>query len=161
GFEPRNAMLVNTNMTMAGYTGDQIPIMQKRMIDALQTIPGVEHVGLVNDYPPLVYAAGSRVSVFKEETKDLKVSNAAARPFNYAVSPEYFHAANTALLAGRDLTWHDDKDAPHVAVVNRELANRIFGSVTEAVGKFYKVQDGSLVQVVGVVEDGKYMSLTE
>jgi len=33
--------------------------------------------------------------------------------------------------------------------------------VTAAVGKSYKLQNGTLVQVVGVVEDGKYMSLTE
>lgn len=161
GFEPRSAMLVNTNLAMAGYSGDQVPIMQKRMIAALETIPGVEHVGLVNNYPPLVYAAGSRVRVFKEETKDLRPANAAARPYRYDVSPEYFHAAGTGLLAGRDLTWHDDKSAPAVAVVNREFAGRIFGSVPNAVGRYYKMQDGTRVEVVGVVEDGKYMSLTE
>ena len=37
----------------------------------------------------------------------------------------------------------------------------MFGSVTEAIGRCYKVQDGTRVQVVGVVEDGKYLSLTE
>jgi ABC-type antimicrobial peptide transport system permease subunit len=37
----------------------------------------------------------------------------------------------------------------------------MFGSVTNAVGRFYKLQDGTRVQVVGVVEDGKYLSLTE
>ena len=161
GFEPQNAMLVSTNLTMAGYSGDQLPIMQKRMIAAVETIPGVERVGLVNNYPPLVYAAGSRANVFQEETKDLRPSNAAARPYRYDVSPEYFHAAGTALLAGRDLTWHDDKSAPAVAVVNREFAGMIFGSVANAVGGYYKMQDGNRVQVVGVVENGKYMSLTE
>ena len=68
GFEPRNAMLVSTNLAMAGYSGDRVPAMQKRMIDAMETIPGVERVGLVNNYPPLVYGAGSRANVFKEET---------------------------------------------------------------------------------------------
>ena len=161
GFEPQNTMLVGTNLTMAGYSADQVPIMQKRMIQALQTIPGVESVGLVNNYPPLVYAAGSRANIFKEEATDLRPANAVTRPYKYDVSPEYFHAAGTALLAGRDLTWHDDKNAPAVAVVNREFAGKIFGSVTNAVGKYYKMQDGARVQVVGVVEDGKYMSLTE
>ncbi len=37
----------------------------------------------------------------------------------------------------------------------------MFGSVTGAVGRNYRLQDGTRVQVVGVVEDGKYMSLTE
>jgi ABC-type lipoprotein release transport system permease subunit len=37
----------------------------------------------------------------------------------------------------------------------------MFGSVTNAVGRFFRMQDGTRVQAVGVVEDGKYMSLTE
>ena len=54
GFEPRNAMLVNTNLNMAGYSGDSVPAMQKRMIDAMETIPGVESVGLAESMPPLL-----------------------------------------------------------------------------------------------------------
>src|SRR5712671_3857758 len=38
GFEPQNAMLVETALSMAGYSGDRVPAMQKRMIEALQTI---------------------------------------------------------------------------------------------------------------------------
>ena len=161
GFEPRGTMLASTNLAMAGYNGEQIPVMQERMIHALETIPDVVHVGLVNNYPPLVYAAGSRVNVFKEETKDLRSSNAAAMPYRYDVSPGYFQAAGTTLLAGRSFSWHDDKDAPVVAIVNQEFAGKIFGSVTGAVGGYYKMQDGTRIQVVGVVEDGKYLTLTE
>jgi len=161
GFEPRNAMLVSTNLAMAGYSGHQIPTMQKRMVAALQTIPGVERVGLVNNYAPLVYASASRTNVFKEGAADLRPSNVAAMPYRYDVSPQYFPAASTALLAGRDFNWHDDKNAPSVAVVNREFASKIFGSVTNALGQYFKLQDGTRVQVVGVVEDGKYLSLTE
>ena len=82
-------------------------------------------------------------------------------PFRYEVSPGYFEAASTNLLIGRSFSWQDDKNAPAVAVVNRDFANRMFGSVTAAVGRTYRLQDGARVQVVGVVEDGKYMSLTE
>ena len=31
---------------MAGYSSERVPAMQKRMIEALETIPGVESVGL-------------------------------------------------------------------------------------------------------------------
>jgi ABC-type antimicrobial peptide transport system permease subunit len=82
-------------------------------------------------------------------------------PFRYDISPGYFDAAATSLLAGRSFSWHDDKNAPPAAVLNRELAGKMFGSVANAVGRYYKLQDGTLVQVVGVVEDGKYLSLTE
>jgi predicted permease len=161
GFEPRNTMLVSVNLATVGYSGARVPDMQKRMIDALETIPGVERAGLVNGYPPLVYTAGTRVNIFKDEAVDLRQSNAAAMPFRYDISPGYFGAAGTRLLTGRPFSWHDDQNAPSVAVVNREFAARMFGSVTRAVGGHFRTQDGVRVQVVGVVEDGKYRFLTE
>jgi predicted permease len=159
GFEPRNAMLVNTVLSMAGYSGDKVPVMQKRMIDALETIPGVQSVGLVN-YPPLSTAVATS-NVFTDQTKDLTPSNVAASSMMYTLSPEYLHAAGTALLCGRTVTWHDDKNSPRVAVVNREFASKIFGSVTNAMGRYYKISDGTRIQVVGIVEDGKYLNLAE
>lgn len=161
GFEPRNAMLLNANLAMAGYGGDQVLAMDRRMSEAIETIPGVERVGWVNNYPPLAYGSNFRTNVYKEETTDLRQSNAAVMPYHYEISPGYFEAAKTSLLTGRSFNWQDNKDAPPVAVVNREFAVRIFGSVTNAVGKHYKRQDGTRVQVVGVVEDGKYVSLNE
>jgi predicted permease len=161
GIDPSNTMLANVNLAMAGYNIDQVPGMQKSMIDAMERIPGVEHAGLVNGYPPLVYTAGTRENVFKVETSDLRNSNAAANPYRYEISPGYFAAAGTSLLAGRTFDWHDAKDAPPVAVVNRDFAGKMFGSVNHAVGSFYKLLDGRRVQVVGVVEDGKYQNITQ
>jgi ABC-type lipoprotein release transport system permease subunit len=59
------------------------------------------------------------------------------------------------------LSWHDDKDSPRVAVINREFASKIFGDESKALSRCYKAEDGSRIQVVGVVEDGKYASLAE
>jgi predicted permease len=159
GFEPQNAMLVETAVSMAGYSGDGVPAMQKRMIDALQTIPGVQSVGSV-DRLPLYYGANDS-NVFTDKTTDLRPANAAANAMLYKISPEYFDAARTTLLAGRPFTWHDDKHSPRVAVVNREFARKIFGSTTKAIGGYYKMPDGASIQVVGIVEDGKYASLAE
>ena len=159
GFEQQNAMLVETSLSMGGYKGEQIPLMQKRMIDALENIPGVTSVGTV-DRLPLYYGANS-ANVFTDQTADLSPANAAASAATYNISPGYFDAAGTVLLAGRKLSWHDDKNAPPVAVVNREFARRILGSVSDGVGRYYKLRDGSRVQVVGLVEDGKYGTLSE
>src|SRR2546422_9724122 len=52
GFEPQNAMLVETALSMAGYKAGRVPAMQKRMIDAMASISGATSVGLVN-IPPL------------------------------------------------------------------------------------------------------------
>jgi predicted permease len=159
GFEQRNALLVNTDLDMAGYRGDQVPVMQKRMIDAMQKIAGVESVGLIDWLP--FGGAGDDSPVFTVETADLRPSNAAAVSFRFRISPEYFHTAGTALLSGRTFSWHDGKNAPRVAVINQEFARKVFGSETNAVGRSYKIQDGTRIQVVGIVENGKYRYLTE
>jgi predicted permease len=161
GFEPQHAMLMDTDLNMAGYHGDAVPAMQKRMIDAMETIPGVTSVGLI-DLPPLASAGDTNPSpVFTGETTDLRPANAAAISATYSISPEYFRAAGTSLLAGRSFSWHDDKNAPRVAVINNEFARKIFGSATNATGRHYKIQDGTRVQVVGIVENGKYGDITE
>ncbi|MBV8896220.1 MAG: ABC transporter permease [Acidobacteriaceae bacterium] len=158
GFEPRNVLVVNTLLTMVGYQGDAMTTMQKRMLDTAQTVPGVVSVGLT-DTTPLNGPAES--AVYTDETADLRPSNAAARTSRFHISPGYFHAAGTALLSGRDVSWHDDANAPRVAVVNQQFARRIFGSLQDAMGRYYKLRDGTRTQVVGIVEDGKYDSLTE
>jgi predicted permease len=159
GFELQNIMMVDTDLSMAGYTGDKVAPMQRRMIDALQAIPGVESVGLADTVP--LGEGQNGTTVFTDNTSDLRPSNSAAEPILFKISPEYLHAAGTALLLGRTFTWHDDKDAPRVAVVNREFARRIFNSPTNAIGRYFKMPDGTRIEVVGIVEDGKYGSLTE
>jgi predicted permease len=159
GFEPRNAMLVDTTLSMAGYSGDRVPAMQRRMIDAVQAIPGVKSVGLVSQIP--LGGGGSTEDVFTDQTTDLRTANAAADVARFEISPEYFHAASTSLLEGRALSWQDDKNAPRVAVVNRLFARRVFGSAAGALGRYFKMEDGTRVRVVGIVEDGKYYQLTE
>ena len=158
GFEPHNALLVNADLHMAGYTGDQVPPMQKRMLDAVAGIPGVEAVGLSD---PLLLNDTQSADVFSDQTTDLRPINAARNVYMFHVSPDYLRAEGTTLLSGRDFTWHDDKNAPRVAIVNREFARKIFGSAENAIGRYFKMPDGTRVQVVGMTEDGKYSSLTE
>ena len=160
GFEPQHALVADTDLSMGGYTADSAPAMQKRMIAALESIPGVQSVGLI-DSAPLVSGSARGSHVFTDGTIDLRPANAVAHAYTYSISPEYFHAASTALLSGRPFTWHDDKNGTPVAVINQELARRIFGSVANATGRYFKGPDGTRLQVVGIVEDGKYISLTE
>jgi hypothetical protein len=133
--------------------------MQRRLIDAVEKIHGVTSVGLANEAP--LGGGGNSSTVYTEQTTDMRLSNAAAESMVYNISPQYFHAAGTSMLQGRDISWHDDQTSPRVAVVNREFAGKIFGSTTNAVGRYYKMDDGTRVQVVGIVEDGKYRLLTE
>ena len=159
GFELQNTLLVETDLAMAGYKSDGVPQAQKRMVDAVKTIPGVESVAMADQVP--LGDAQPDSNVFTDTTSDLRPSNAAADVIMLKVSPDYFHAAGTALLSGRAFTDQDNKDNPRVAVVNREFARKIFGSILRAIGSNFKMPDGKRIQIVGVAEDGKYASLTE
>jgi predicted permease len=159
GFQPQGVMLVDTDLDMAGYSGDQVPIMQRRVIDAVATIPGVTNVAIIGRQP--LGMGWSTNAVFRDNVTDTKSSNKAADAYQYQISPGYFHAAGTTLLAGRTFTWQDNGKAPRVAVINAEFAREVFGSRTGAIGKYFKLPEGGRFQVVGIVEDGKYRTLTE
>jgi predicted permease len=160
GIQPKNVMLVKTDLKMAGYDPDQRVPMQKRMLDAAAAIPGVTAVGY-SDRLPLSIGGGDS-DVYADTTADFRPTNQAADAQNFQVSPDYFRAAGTALLVGRSFTMHDEEKAPVVAVVNRKFAIQVFGSVDKAVGGHFRFWGGSnRAEVIGVVEDGKYQTLTE
>ena len=112
------------------------------------------------DHLPLGLGGGDSY-VYNDSTTDYRPTNVAADAMNYHVSPGYMQAAGTTLLAGRDLTMQDDAKAPKVALVNRQFAVKVFGSVNKAIGGHFKYWNGTRAEVVGVVEDGKYRTLTE
>jgi predicted permease len=162
GFRPQGAVIATTDLDMAGYSGDRVPAMQRRMLETLEKLPGVTAVGMVDRLP--LSMEWSDQSIFKEDATDLSLSHEAMEAGVQAISPGYLHAAGTALLAGRDFTWHDDGKEPLVALVNPEFARRLFGSETAAIGRHFKKMDGVRIiriEIVGIVEDGKYKTITE
>jgi len=159
GFDPQNVMLANTDLRMAGYEGERVPQMQRRMLDAVAAIRGVTSAGFI-DNVPLGLGSGDSY-VYSDSTTDFRPTNYAADAMNYHVSPGYMAAAGTRLLAGRDLSFSDDKAAPKAVLVNRRFAEKVFGSVQKAIGGHFKYWSTERAEVVGVVEDGKYRTLTE
>jgi predicted permease len=159
GFDPQNVMLVQCELHMAGYTDERSTQMQQRMIDAARAIPGVTAVGYA-DHLALGLGGGDSY-VYTDNITDFRPTNVAADAMNYHISPHYIEAAGTRLLAGRDLSINDDDKAPKVALVNRLFAEKVFGSVDKAIGGHFKYWNGTRAEVVGVVENGKYRSLTE
>jgi predicted permease len=161
GFEPKNVILADTDLDMAGYPDDAVPVMQKRMLESMQTIPGVTSVALTNCAPLSSCGRLSRSSVYTDTTSDLRPSTVAASPLQFQISPEFFAVAEIPILAGRVFTSHDEKNAPRVAVINQAFAREAFGSPENALGRYFKIWNGTRVQVVGMAKDGKYTSLTE
>jgi len=159
GFEPKNAVLAETDLRMSGYSGDAVPQMQRRMLDQADAIPGVTSAGMISQIP--LSLGGGDSYVYADTTTDYRPTNMIADAMDYNISPGYLAAAGTRLLAGRDLAFSDDKKSPTVALINRQFAVKVFGSVGNAIGGHFKFWGGNRAEVVGVVEDGKYRALTE
>jgi predicted permease len=157
GLVPQNVTLAATDLHMAGYKDADAPALEHRMADQARNIPGVTAAGIIND-PPLG-EGGSSTPIYREATNDFRYSNSVATAHYYSISPGYLAAAGTRLLEGRDFSWQDDANAPAVALVNETLARKMFGNAS-ALGQHFRTM-GSKYEIVGVVEDGKYDSLTE
>jgi predicted permease len=78
------------------------------------------------------------------------------------VGPHYFRTVGATLLRGRDVTDADRSGSPSVAVINETFA-ATFWPGADPLQKRFRIGavDGPLVEVVGVVADGRYQSIQE
>ena len=77
----------------------------------------------------------------------------------YDITPGYLRAMQTRLISGRDFDARDTKEASQVVLVNEAFARQLLPG-EDAIGKRFSYgKSGKWVQIVGVVEDGKYRSL--
>ena len=157
GFDPHGAVLAETDMHMANYSDDASLGIQKRMLEEAARIPGVVAVGTIDETP--LGTGGSSSPVYPAGSADFRPSSSPFAAKFFSISPGYLGAAGTRLTAGRDFTRHDDKHAPRVALVNETFARQLFGS-SLPVGRRFLTSANSY-EIVGIVEDGKYDSLTE
>ena len=159
GFQPQGVTIAQTQLNMGGYGEGQYWQVQKRMADEAARIPGVTAAG-ISDRVMLDSDCCGNMSVYREGTTDLRPTTEAFHAYFFSASPGYFAAAGTRLLAGRDIRWTDDEHAPEVAVVNQTFAHQLFGNAP-AVGRHFLLWGKRREEIVGVVEDGKYATLTE
>jgi len=159
GFNPKNALLTQFDLSQAGYTGDAAADhFQRQLLERVSQIPGVETAGYANTTP--LSGDASMSAVFSQQSMDFRPSNKAFDTYYYDVSPGYLTAAGTPLLAGRDVSFTDTAKTPAVAIVNQEFARRLF-HYEQAVGRYFKNRQGVSIQIVGIMADGKYFTLSE
>jgi predicted permease len=158
GFNPKHAVLTKFELNQSGYSKVAADQFQRQMLEKVSQLPGVQAAGYTNATP--LSQDTSTSYVFSQQTTDFKPSNRAFATYGYNVSPGYFVAAETPLLAGRDVNFTDTEKTPPVAVVNQHFAQLLFHS-DQAVGRYFKNSSGQSILIVGVVADGKYLTLTE
>jgi len=158
GFDARSVAVAGFDLGLAHYAQPEAQNFQRRALDAVARLPGVAAAAYANSVPLSIDQSSN--TVFAENETDFRPSKSTSVSY-YDVSPGYFRAIGTRLIAGRDFTWRDGKETPRVAIVNERFARKIFGT-RDAIGlRFRHGRNAPLIEVIGVVETGKYMTLTE
>jgi predicted permease len=159
GFNPKNAILTRFDLSQANYASEaDADHFQRQLLEKIQQIPGIEAAGYANT-TPLDFDANV-ADVFPEDSTDLRHSKSVFGSYTHHVSPGYLAAAGTPLLAGRDVSFSDTPKTPAVAIVNQEFARRLFHT-QQAVGRYFKNRSGVSIQVIGIMGDSKYFTLSE
>jgi putative ABC transport system permease protein len=131
----------------------------EHVLERVRAIPGVTHVGAIQHLPMSGY--NWTANVWRPEEPP---APRAARPQAIwrFVGWDYFDTVGIVLRAGRPFTPHDRETAPGVAIINETLARKEFGSASAAIGRrltSYSAGGESVVEVVGVIRDVRFMSL--
>ena len=127
--------------------------------DKLAAIPGVTSVGFASALP--MEGIDPNWDEMRIEGKNYENTDPPLRLFNY-VSPGYFHAAGTRLVAGRDFNWTDDYGLRPVVMVSENFARESWGSASAAIGKrIRQFTNMPWLEVIGVVEDVRHNGVDE
>ena len=159
GFNPENAVALTMVLSLQGYDKIRGKQFQQQMIDRVRNLPGVEAAAITSRLPLNLGNSGAYVFI-----EGAPPTRGAQTPLvsTANVSPGYFQTMEIPLVAGRVFTERDKEDRPKIVVINETFARR-FWPGQDAVGKRFRYNraDGPLVEVAGVVKDGKYFSLGE
>ncbi len=159
GYDPEGAVEVGFDLRMQGYTTERGREFQRQTLERVRSLPGVRAAGIASLVPVDLHFATTPVFIdgaAVERTAD------APRVLSNVVSPGYFAAMGTRLLSGRDFSDDDRPDNERVAIVNQSFARKFWPN-EDALGKRFALGGPASprMQVIGIVQDGKYNSLNE
>jgi predicted permease len=160
GFQPERRLTASVNAGMLGYGEEQRRTFWEEALRRLAALPGVISVSSTVVLP---LSGGYLGDGWIWPEGDVEPSDA-GRPMVYfdRVGPAYFETMGAALLQGREFGERDGQELPPVAVVNETFAQTFWPS-ENPIGKRFRsgAVDRPLIEIVGVVRDGKYNSLGE
>src|SRR3989442_11048471 len=122
GFDCRGVLVFHVDMNKSGYKGDQVKLMQGRIVERLRAMSGVESVSFAS-LPPLSgggWSGDVRIEGYTpkpDERPDAHVNE---------VSPQHFHTLRTPMLLGRAFTERDLANSQKVVIVNEAFVRRYF-----------------------------------
>ena len=155
GFEPAQVLSAYVAIPRSQYPLDaQVTAFYGRALDRLQSLPGVDAVGMVNRLP---LGSGNQTGGVQIDgaTADAPWPGVETR----TTSPDYFRALGIPIKEGRSFLSSDGADAPMVAIVDERLARTVWPGGS-AIGRRVREGEGDpWSTVVGVVGHVRHTGL--
>ena len=161
GFDPDPLLIVNVSAKRSAIPPDDRALLYERARQAVLAVPNVRTAALESIAP----LTNSEWNTLIENPPGLSLSEDERTVWVNAVSPDWFATYGIPLLAGRDFTTHDDRNAPKVILVNETLAKKYFGGANP-VGRSIRNdpspgENPPPLQIIGLVRDSVYDSLRD
>lgn len=159
GFERENLLEITLTPRPNGYRNLDINTYHRQLAERVSAIPGVHSVSFSDSHIPAQEGWRDVVSVLQAD------SSAGAGPMVDAafVAPGFLHTLGIRLVDGRDFDWNDEDRHPSVAIVNRNLAQRLFPK-GQAIGqrvRFGVIPDFQSLEIVGVADNARVFDLRD
>jgi putative ABC transport system permease protein len=160
GFNPEGVLVMELSTVGPKYKerSDRIHLYN-RAIERFRALPGAVAAGATSSLP-LSGQRDMRLGVSVEGQPEIDPEDLPQAAYRIA-TPGYFRAMGIPLMAGREFTDRDIREAPEVAVVNFALARKLFGEA-DPIGRRVKLVGFSPEpwrEVVGVVDDVRHDGL--
>ncbi len=130
-----------------------------RLVDRLQSLPGVEHAGVVSCVP-----LGCHWGTFYDVEGRAPLAPGQPNPVTLyrPASPDYFHAMGVRLKRGRFFNAQDGPPDHRAIIVNETFVKTFWPGVDDPLGRRVgRAEQKRWMTVVGVVEDVKHYGLEE
>jgi len=155
GFQPTGAVGWTLSTNRQFQTNQEMTLFYDQVITAVEAVPGVEIAGLIDALPLGRNRTWSTIRALGESYEDGELQSA----FPHLVDHRYLRAMQIPLLAGRDFTPDDTRDAPRVVILNESAAKGVFRG-EDPIGRMVNNVRREF-EVVGVVADVRHRSLEE
>ncbi len=151
GFDPHSLVVFRLDPTLNGYGPERVTRLYDRVLERLETIPGVSSATLVENMLISGWISNTRITVEGGEPRAILMNR---------VGPRFFETMGMPLVAGRRFDLQDQPGSPRVAVINEAAARAFFGAASPLGRAFtWSGPDYAEIAVVGVVRDSRYDSL--
>jgi predicted permease len=152
GFSPDGAMTASVELPTARYDRDGAKAFYTRAVARVRSLPGVREATVTSDLPWTGYDENTGFSIVGRQFPAREGPQARY----HFISTGYARATGTLLVAGRDVSSSDVKDAPAVILVNESAARKYWTVAGAAVGARVNLW-GAERTVVGVIGDVRDM----